>query len=225
MEETDVIHPSTHCADRETEACSGAGCRLKSPGESGRKGAGKGSSAGDTCSLPPMYPVLDRGPGGEQEVGWLLCTPSSSLGLPVHPPPLPPPAPGWPSFAKCSGEGKRGRRDPSGTQRPLWGRNCESWPLELEGSLEVYSANTLKAYSALCLEPGRDLDVTRLRHWRSLCAGVERRGTTNRNMMHGPFRGGRLVQPHLPEGSIVTKVTRQGSGGATAGVSWTWRHS
>lgn len=83
----DVIHPSSHCADGETEARSGAGRCVRSPGESGRKGAGKGYSAGDTGSLPPMHP--ERGPGGEQEAGWLPCRLSSPLclSLPLHPRP------------------------------------------------------------------------------------------------------------------------------------------
>lgn len=229
-EETDVIRPSTR-SQRETEARSGAGCCLRPPGESGRKGAAEGSCApavgrllGTPAPCPPC--TLEEALEGGRKWGGCRARPAPLPGPARPSPSTPSPCPRLAELCQMLWGGEAGLEgSPLHPGATGGGGNWEPWPLELEGSLAVYSANTSKAYSALCQVPRRDLAVTRLRHWWSVSAGVGDGGTTNRNTMHGPVRGGQLVQPHLPEGSDVAKVTRQGSGGATAGVSWTWRHS
>lgn len=92
-EETDVIRPSTR-SQRETEARSGAGCCLRPPGESGRKGAAEGSCApavgrllGTPAPCPPC--TLEEALEGGRKWGGCRARPAPLPG-PARPSPSTP---------------------------------------------------------------------------------------------------------------------------------------
>ena len=79
-----------------------------------------------------------------------------TLSCPACPSPSTPPVQVWLAETwLCQallGEGA-GKRDHPGTQWPYGGRNQDSCPFKLEESLKVYSANILRIYCVLYLEP------------------------------------------------------------------------